>query len=247
MSYSSEAADQVVRLSLNGVEAAAKLSGSAAKQLAIMLYAILRDQKKTKGKIRLTNMLRSGKELKVFAVKDIDLEKFCVEAKKYGVLYCVLKDKNASDGITDIMVRAEDAAKVNRIFTRFGLATVDMAAVKTEIIREQEKGRVSDDPTEPNHAADQPQGVHNDAFVKELFSQPQDFAEENPQSGRTEAESPSGNTLPSKWDEGISSDKRPSVREALKQIRQEQAGITEQPQHTIAEKVVEKIAKGKER
>ena len=247
MNYSSEAADQVVRLSLNGVEVAAKLSGSAAKQLAIMLYAILRDQKKTKGKIRLTNMLRSGKELKVFAVKDIDLEKFCVEAKKYGVLYCVLKDKNASDGITDIMVRAEDAAKVNRIFTRFGLATVDMAAVKTEIIREQEKGRVSDDPTEPNHAADQPQGVHNDAFVKELFSQPQDFAEENPQSGRTEAESPSGNTLPSKWDEGISSDKRPSVREALKQIRQEQAGMTEQPQHTIAEKVVEKIAKGKER
>ena len=247
MSYSSEAADQVVRLSLNGVEVAAKLSGSAAKQLAIMLYAILRDQKKTKGKIRLTNMLRSGKELKVFAVKDGDLEKFCVEAKKYGVLYCVLKDKNVSDGITDIMVRAEDAAKVNRIFTRFGLATVDMAAVKTEIIREQEKGRVSDDPTEPNHAADQPQGAHNDAFVKELFSQPQDFAEENPQSGRTEAESPFGNILQSKWDEGISSDKRPSVREALKQIRQEQAGTTEQPQHTIAEKVVEKIAKGKER
>ena len=41
MSYSSEAADQVVRLSLNGVEVAAKLSGSAAKQLAIMLYAIM--------------------------------------------------------------------------------------------------------------------------------------------------------------------------------------------------------------
>lgn len=81
MSYSGEAADQVVRLSLNGVEVAAKLSGSAAKQLAIMIYAILKDQKKTKGKIRLTNMLRSGKELKVFAVKDGDLQKFCEEAK----------------------------------------------------------------------------------------------------------------------------------------------------------------------
>ena len=113
MSYSGEAADQVVRLSLNGVEVAAKLSGSAAKQLAIMIYAILKDQKKTKGKIRLTNMLRSGKELKVFAVKDGDLQKFCEEAKKYGVLYCVLKDKNATDGITDIMVRAEDAANTS--------------------------------------------------------------------------------------------------------------------------------------
>ena len=86
MSYSGEAADQVVRLSLNGVEVAAKLSGSAAKQLAIMIYAILKDQKKTKGKIRLTNMLRSGKELKVFAVKDGDLQKFCQEAKKERIL-----------------------------------------------------------------------------------------------------------------------------------------------------------------
>ena len=145
MSYSGEAADQVVRLSLNGVEVAAKLSGSAAKQLAIMIYAILKDQKKTKGKIRLTNMLRSGKELKVFAVKDGDLQKFCEEAKKYGVLYCVLKDKNATDGITDIMVRAEDAAKVNRIFTRFGLATVDLASLKTELVKEQNKARTEED------------------------------------------------------------------------------------------------------
>ena len=53
-----------------------------------MIYAILREQKKTAGKARLTNMLRSGKELKVFAVKDSDLQLFCREAKKYGVLYC---------------------------------------------------------------------------------------------------------------------------------------------------------------
>ena len=33
------------------------------------------------------NMLKSGKELKVFAVRDQDLAKFCDEAKKYGVLY----------------------------------------------------------------------------------------------------------------------------------------------------------------
>lgn len=52
-------------------------------------------------------MLRSGKELKVFAVKDSDLQLFCREAKKYGVLYCVLKDRDATDGLTDIMARAE--------------------------------------------------------------------------------------------------------------------------------------------
>ena len=89
MSYSGDAAEQVVRMSLETGEVAVRLAGSGAKQLAILIYAILREQKKTAGKARLTNMLRSGKELKVFAVKDSDLKLFCREAKKYGVLYCV--------------------------------------------------------------------------------------------------------------------------------------------------------------
>lgn len=74
MSYSGDAAEQVVRMSLEGAEVAAKITGAGAKQVAILLDAILREQKKTKGKTRLTNMLRSGKELKVFAVKDTDLK-----------------------------------------------------------------------------------------------------------------------------------------------------------------------------
>ena len=242
MSYSGEAADQVVRLSLNGVEVAAKLSGSAAKQLAIMIYAILKDQKKTKGKIRLTNMLRSGKELKVFAVKDGDLQKFCEEAK-YGVLYCVLKDKNATDGITDIMVRAEDAAKVNRIFTRFGLATVDLASLKTELVKEQNKARTEED-ADVRSGSDKP---HNDDFVKELFGEEPEkhIVEENPLTGRTEAEHPSESTSLNRWGEEIFLDNPPSVRETMQRIRQERAA--HQPQNTIADKVVEKIAKGKER
>ena len=42
-------------------------------------------------------MLRSGKELKVFTVKSGDLKKFTQEAKKYGVLYCVLTDRKNKD------------------------------------------------------------------------------------------------------------------------------------------------------
>ena len=133
MNTSGEAADQVVRMTLNGVEVAAKITGAGAKELAALLYAVLKDQKKTKGKIRLANMLRSGKELKVFAIKDDELARFCKEAKKYGVLYCVLKDRDATDGITDIMVRAEDASKINRIFERFELSTLDVGEIKSEL------------------------------------------------------------------------------------------------------------------
>mgnify|MGYP000795044468 CR=1 FL=1 len=243
MSYSGDAAEQVVRMSLETGEVAVRLAGSGAKQLAVLIYAILREQKKTAGKARLTNMLRSGKELKVFAVKDGDLQKFCEEAKKYGVLYCVLKDKNATDGITDIMVRAEDAAKVNRIFTRFGLATVDLASLKTELVKEQDKTRTEED-TDVRPGSDKP---HNDDFVKELFSEDQEnhIVEENPLTGRTEAERPSESTSLNRWGEEIFLDNPPSVRETMQRIRQERAA--RQPQNTIADKVVEKIAKGKER
>ena len=168
MSYSGDAAEQVVRLSLETGEVAVKLAGEGAKQLAILLYAILREQKKTKGKTRLTNMLRSGKELKVFAVKDTDLQFFCREAKKYGVLYCVLKDRDATDGITDIMVRAEDASKINRIFERFDLATVDMAEIRSEIERSRAE-QATDQPETPA-AAEPMTEQETEEFLDALFS-----------------------------------------------------------------------------
>lgn len=231
MNTSAEAADQVVRMTLNGVEVAAKISGAGAKQLALLLYAILKDQKKTKGKTRLSNMLRSGKELKVFAVKDQDLQKFCEEAKKYGVLYCVLKDKNAKDGLTDIMVRAEDASKVNRIFERFNLATVDIAAVRGEIERsraeaqaQQAAGMQAPERTPAEKTADA-------QFVDQLL-QPAPTREQaqtqNPTEGRNAKSRQSEPTSRPKKStaKGISDpadrSARPSVRQELSDIRDEQ-------------------------
>ena len=66
--YSGEAAEQVVRMSLEGVEVAAKISGEGAKDLALILAAVLKEEHKTKGKARLSNMIRSGKDLKVFTI-----------------------------------------------------------------------------------------------------------------------------------------------------------------------------------
>lgn len=97
MNTGGEAAEQIVRMSLEGFEVAAKITGAGAKNIAILLYSILKEEKKTKGKARLTSMLRSGKELKVFTVKNGDLKKFTQEAKKYGVLYCVLTDRKNKD------------------------------------------------------------------------------------------------------------------------------------------------------
>ena len=118
MNTSGDAAEQVVRLSLEGMEVAAKITGSAAKEVAALLYAALknRDKNKIKGRQRLTSMLRSGKELTIFTVKNKDMARFVADAKRYGVVYCVLREaKDNPHGVSEIMVRAEDAAKINRI------------------------------------------------------------------------------------------------------------------------------------
>ena len=94
MNNGGDAAEQVVRLSLEGFEVAARLSGSAAKNIALLLVSVLKQEQKTKGKARLTNMIKSGKELKVFSMPQKYLKKFTEQAKRYGVLYCVLRDKN---------------------------------------------------------------------------------------------------------------------------------------------------------
>ena len=141
MTNGGDAAEQIVRLSLEGFEVAAKLTGSAAKNIAILLTSVLKQEvsqsNKTRGKARLTNMIKSGKELKVFSLPQKDLQKFTEQAKKYGVLYCVLRDKNTKSGDVpiDIIARAEDASKIQRIVDRFELGKVD----KVSIVAEAEK------------------------------------------------------------------------------------------------------------
>lgn len=135
MNTSGEAADQVVRMSMEVGEAALKISGAGAKQLAVLLYAILKEQKKTKGRARLETLVRSGKPLTVFSVREGDLKKFVQEAKRYGILYCAVRSPRGSeDGMADVMVKEEDAPRINRIVERFQFASVAEAAqVKTEI------------------------------------------------------------------------------------------------------------------
>ena len=100
MNNAGDAAEQIVRMSLEGTEVALRLSGSAAKNIAVALYAVSRDAGKnqTKGQQKLNAMLKSGKELKVFTVGETDLARFAEESKRYGVVYCVLQPKGAKNG-----------------------------------------------------------------------------------------------------------------------------------------------------
>ena len=214
MSTQAEAADQVVKIMLEGSEHAIKIAGAGAKQIAALLYAILRDQKRTKGKTRLAGMLRSGKELRIFPVKADELKKFCKEAKKYGVLYCALRQKNNPDGVVDVMARAEDASKISRIFERLEIANVDMASVRAELVQSKESPAAEQTPPLDVEAA----------FVEEMLSPapPRNQSHKaNPTLAAGEHPSaPSSKTASlAAFEQGSG---RPSVRAELDRLRREQ-------------------------
>lgn len=166
MNSSGDAAEQVVRLSLEGFEVVAKVTGEAAKNIALLLISALKNEQQTKGKARLSKMIRSGKELKVFTVQKKDLKEFTKHAKKYGVLYTVLRDKNNKDGnsLVDIIARAEDASKIQRIMDRFDLTKVD----KGTIVKESEKAIES---RKDKTGGKQETKGENEDFFGELFAQ----------------------------------------------------------------------------
>ncbi len=139
MNTGGDAAEQVVRMSLEGMEVVARISGNGAKNLAILIAAVLREEQKTSGKARLSNMIKSGNELKVFTVQQKDIKKFAKEAKRYGVLYSILREKGNDNpnAEIDVIARAIDAPKISRIVERFNLNTVDKASVVRDMEAEK--------------------------------------------------------------------------------------------------------------
>lgn len=223
MNTGGEAAEQIVRMSLEGFEVAAKITGAGAKNIAILLYSILKEEKKTKGKARLSSMLRSGKELKVFTVKNGDLKKFTQEAKKYGVLYCVLADRRNKDpnAEVDVIARAEDASKISRIVERFSLASVDTASIVTEV----EKSRDTKD-GQPEPEIGVQEKAEKDNLLDALMGKPIQKEENapNPSVAKTEKSPLSEPTSeqPKKSAEGafMTKGEKPSVREELRKIKE---------------------------
>ena len=226
MNTGGETAEQIVRMSLEGFEVAAKITGAGAKNIALLLYSILKEEKKTKGKARLTNMLRSGKELKVFTVRNDDLKTFTQEAKKYGVLYCVLADRKNKDpnAEVDVIARAEDASKISRIVERFKLASMDTASIVTEAEKSKDAKDTKDGQPEPDIGVQEK--AEKEKLMDALMGKPTQKEENapNPSVAKTEKSPLSEPTSEPqrKSAEGATMTKaeKPSVREELRKIKE---------------------------
>ena len=173
--------------------------------------------------------------LKVFAIHHSDLKKFCEEAKHYGVLYSVLKEKNNTDGIVDIMVKAEDASKISRMVDKFDLATIDTKAIRESVLSQQ---KIKD--------AKPLSDEEHDALLSKLMDE-----KSNPNKARTSKDGtpfePSSKTLKKEnkkktveRKKSTATTDRPSVRQELKDIKQEQLKSSA-PKYPVRKKSKKKV------
>ena len=251
MNLGGEAADQVVRYSLEGIDHGLRLSGTMAKNLAVFLAAVMKNNQKSYGRISMARMLRENRPLKFFTVPSNRIYEFAKEAKKRGLPYVVIRDRK-NPKLCELMVFADDAAKVNRVMDQMELDFLksENGEAVQENVREidrkdpfgnsQEAERTAQpDSTIKTETVEMPEGE----IQFELSDFEDDFnVGELPGMGRSEmsgygmdetemenfTQAQEGRNLsePSSRSSGISSgqgeqNKKPSVRKELEQIRQE--------------------------
>lgn len=110
----------MAREALQFSEVAIKLTALGFKNSLALALAYAKENPKVRGKTSLDRLLRENKELKVIPIKTEDVSQFKEYAKQYGVLFAVIKDKSAQGEKVDIMFKAEDVSKLNRIYEQMG-------------------------------------------------------------------------------------------------------------------------------
>ena len=110
----------MAREALQFSEVAIKLTALGFKNSLALALAYAKENPKIRGKASLDRLLRENKELKVIPIKTEDVSQFKEYARQYGVLFAVIKDKSAQGEKVDIMFKAEDASKLNRIYEQMG-------------------------------------------------------------------------------------------------------------------------------
>ena len=219
---------------------ALKLSGMAAKNFALFVYAVLKDQKKTHGKTRLVRMLKEQRPFKFFNVPTENMKEFATEAKTHGLLYVPIRNKQKADRI-EVVVFADDASKVQRIFDNLGLDAVKAQAGEATIasVQEQEKqapaapapGKTETVKTEQGEVEFEVGGFEDDFSIGGAATQEnsaENFIpgrEKEPERRKNPSglSSPSKSSLPGSEGPERTPEQKPSVRRELQEIRQEQA------------------------
>ena len=120
MEVSGEAADLVMKEGVQISEEAIKLLARGAKNLAALLYALMKDQKKLYGKVSMNRLLREQRPIQVLPLRTEDFDEFRRRAKKVGLLFSAIVDKKSDAPYLEILTNIDHLSQANYILEQMG-------------------------------------------------------------------------------------------------------------------------------
>ena len=132
MDVSAEAADLVVKESLQATESAAKLLGSGVKNVAALLLALARDDYKVVGKTNSKRLARDPAPAEVIRIKKEDMGKFQKLAKEFGVLFFFAQKKGNESGYVNVVSSQNYVPQLNAVMEALGYPIPQQAQAKEE-------------------------------------------------------------------------------------------------------------------
>ena len=134
-----DAAEEVVRMVLNGADITIRLVGAGAKNLAALLIAWAKQEKIHVGKTSLPKLLSSGDELHVLSLTEKQYEGFNKLAKK-NITYAPFLNTKTRDGKVDIVLGARQLGFANHILSKVGYRNIEPGSgARSEILNERDK------------------------------------------------------------------------------------------------------------
>lgn len=127
MEVSGEAADLVMKESVQISEEAIKLLARGAKNLAALLYALAKDQKKLYGKVNMNRLLSEQRPIEVLPLRTEDFDDFKRRAKKVGLLFSTILDKKGDAPYLEILTNIDHLSQANYILEQMGYQPKQLA------------------------------------------------------------------------------------------------------------------------
>ena len=115
LDVNAEAADLVVKESIQATESAVKLAGTGLKNVAALLLALQRQDSKVVGKTSAKRLARDPAPAVVVPLKQEDMKRFQKLAKEYGILYFIAQKKGNDTGYVNIVSNQNYAAQLNAV------------------------------------------------------------------------------------------------------------------------------------
>ena len=120
MDVSGEAADLVVKETVQVTEGAIKLAGVSIKNIAAFLIAISNQNNKVVGKTTAKRLARDPAPAEIIHLKKSDIGRFNKLAKQYGVLYFFVHKDDSRLPFTNVVSNSNYAPQLNAIMQELG-------------------------------------------------------------------------------------------------------------------------------